>query len=129
MGTRASDVVAYIDETSSFGLKFRIETVGGNSIEVAVSSPRNLCFGMEEKMRFSGGEMVFHRIKIRTEAVNVAEINEEEIRGVVSTPLWSVAEKGVLSGGIYGSPPDGDSETGRCEAIFNFEILGNRVFL
>ncbi len=47
--------------------------------------------------------MVFHRIKIRTEAANVAEINEEEIR-VVSTFLWSVAEKGVLSGGIYGPP-------------------------
>ncbi len=25
------------------------------------------------------------------------------------------------------SPPDGDSEAGRCEAIFNFEILGNSV--
>ncbi len=34
MGKRASDVVAYIDATSNFGLKFRIEIVGGNRIEV-----------------------------------------------------------------------------------------------
>ncbi len=88
MGTRVSDVVAYIDATSSFGLKFRIEIVGGNRIEVAVSSHRNLYFGEEEKMRFSGGEMVFNRMKIRTEAANVAEINEEEIRGVGST--WQI---------------------------------------
>ncbi len=60
MGTRASDVVVYMDATSSFGLKFRIEIVGGNRIEVAVSSHRSLCFGEEEKMRFSGGELVFH---------------------------------------------------------------------
>ncbi len=103
MGTRASDVVAYIDATSSFGLKFRIEIAEGNRIEVAVSSHRNLCLGEGEKMRFSKGEMVFHRMKNRTEATNVAKINEEEIR-VVSTSLWSVAEKGVLSGGIYGPP-------------------------
>ncbi len=64
-------------------LEFRIEIVGGNRVEVAVSSHRILCFGEEEKMRFSGGEMVFHRMKIRTEATNVAEMNEEEIRGVV----------------------------------------------
>ncbi len=55
MGTRASDVVAYIDAKSSFGLKFWIELVGGNRTEVAVSSPKNLCFGEDEKMRFSGG--------------------------------------------------------------------------
>ncbi len=71
--------------------------------------------------------MVFHWMKIRTEAANVAEINEKEIRGVVGTSYWSVAEKGVLSGGIYDYPPDGDSEAGRCEAILNLEILGNSV--
>ncbi len=71
-------------------------------------------------MRFSGGEMVFHRMKIRTEASNVSEINEEEIRGFVRTSLWSAAKKGVVSGGIYGPPPDRDSEAGRCEAIFEF---------
>ncbi len=37
MSTRASDVVAYIDTTSSFELKFRIEIVGGNRIEIAVT--------------------------------------------------------------------------------------------
>ncbi len=71
--------------------------------------------------------MVFHRMKIRTEAANVTEINEKKIRGVVSTSLWSAAEKGILSGGIYGPPADGDSEAGRCIAIYNFEILGNSV--
>ncbi len=64
MGPRASDVVAYKDATSNCGLKFRIEIVEGNRIEFAISSHRNLCFGEEEKMRFSGGEMVFHRMKI-----------------------------------------------------------------
>ncbi len=97
MGTRASD----IDATSSFGLKFRIEIVGGNRIEVAVSSHRNLCFDEEEKMRLSGREMVFHRMKIRTEAANVAEIYEKKIRGVVRTSLWWEARRGVFSGGIY----------------------------
>ncbi len=53
MGTRAGDIVTYIDATSSFGLKFMIEIVVGNRIEVAVRSHRNLCFGEEEKMRFS----------------------------------------------------------------------------
>ncbi len=59
MGMRASDVVAYIDATSSSGLKFRIEIVGGNRIEVGVNSHRNLCFCEEEKLRFSRGGMVF----------------------------------------------------------------------
>ncbi len=35
----------YINTTAGFGFKLRIETVGGNRIEIAVSSPRNLAFG------------------------------------------------------------------------------------
>ncbi len=93
MGTRASDIAAYIDATSSFELKFRIEIIGGNRREVTVSSHRNLCFGEEEEMRFSGGEIVFNRMNIRTEAANIAEINEKKIRGVVRISLWSVAKK------------------------------------
>ena len=52
----------------------RIEIVGGNRKGSAVSVHRHLCFGEEEKMRFRGGEVMFHRLKIRTEATNVAEI-------------------------------------------------------
>ena len=79
VGTRASDVVAYINATSSFGVKSRIEIVGGNRIKIAVSIPRHLRFSEEEKMRFSGGEMVFHRIEIRTKTANVAEVNKEKV--------------------------------------------------
>ena len=39
----------------------RIEKVGGNREGVAVDSNRQLCFSYEEKMRFSGGEMLFYR--------------------------------------------------------------------
>ena len=42
VGTRASDVVACINATSSFGVKSRIEIVGGNRIGAAVSSLRQL---------------------------------------------------------------------------------------
>ncbi len=54
MGTKASNTIAYIDATTSFGVKFRIEKLGGNRIEVHVSSPRNLSFGEEKKVRFRG---------------------------------------------------------------------------
>ncbi len=50
MGTRASNVIAYIDATSSFGVKIRIEKIGLNIIEVAVSSPRNLSFSEENNI-------------------------------------------------------------------------------
>ncbi len=103
--SRTRDVAAYIDATSSFGLKLRIEIIGGNRIEVAVSSPRNLCFGDEEKMRFSGGEMVLHRMKIRTETANVAENYQKKVREFVRTPLRSAAKKEILPGGIFAPPP------------------------
>ncbi len=44
-GMRAKDVVAYVYTTFNFGFKGRIETVGENRIEIAISSPRNLSFG------------------------------------------------------------------------------------
>ena len=37
-------------------------------------------------MRFSGGEMVFHRLETRSKATNIAEINIKSIRGSVKTP-------------------------------------------
>ena len=33
MGTRASDIIAYVDAASSFGMKIRIEKVRGNRVE------------------------------------------------------------------------------------------------
>merc|ERR1712035_255610 len=53
--TRASDVVADIYATASFGLKMSIEKVRGNRKGSAISSHRHLSFGEEKKMRFSGG--------------------------------------------------------------------------
>ena len=60
VSTRASYVVADIDATSSFGMKMRIEKVGGNKKGVTVSCLSHLCFSEEKKMRFRGGEVVFY---------------------------------------------------------------------
>ena len=68
-------VVSDIDATSSFGTKMRIEKVEVNRKGVTVSCLRHLCFSEEKKMRFSGGEVVFYRLKIRSKAANVAEVD------------------------------------------------------
>ena len=36
-------------------------------------------------MRFSRGEVVSYRLKIRSKAANVAEVNEEKVEGDVKT--------------------------------------------
>ena len=105
MGTRASDIIAYVDAASSFGMKIRIEKVRGNRVEITVSSFRNLCFGEEKKVRFRGGEMVFHRMKVGTKATNVAEVNVEKVGGRIKTPLWVVTCSGVRPGEISGPLP------------------------
>merc|ERR1712035_299185 len=84
--TRASDVVADIYATASFGLKMSMEKVGGNRKGPAISSHIHLSFSEEKKMRFSGGEVVFHRLKIRTKTTNVAEVNGETVGGGIKTP-------------------------------------------
>ena len=56
MGTRAS---LFIDTTSSFGTKMRIEKVGRNRKGTTVSCLRHLCFGEEKNMGFSREEVVF----------------------------------------------------------------------
>ncbi|MPC18792.1 hypothetical protein E2C01_011686 [Portunus trituberculatus] len=71
----------------------RIEK-GGNREEATVTCLRQLCFGEEKKMRFSKGEVVFHRLKIRSKTVNVAEVNEEKVEGGVKT-FWVITDKGV----------------------------------
>ena len=76
---RASYVVVYIYATASFGLKMRIEKVGGNREGVAVSRRRHLSFSEEKKMRFSREEVVFYRLEIRCGTANVAEVNTEKV--------------------------------------------------
>ena len=75
VSTRASYVVADIDATSSFGTKMRIEKVGGNRKEVTVSCLRYLCYSVKKKMRFSGGEVLFYRFKIRLKTAYVTEVD------------------------------------------------------
>ena len=38
-----------------------------------------------EKMRFSGGEVVFYRLKIRLNTANIAEVDSENCEGGVRT--------------------------------------------
>ena len=45
-------------------------------------------------MRFIGGEMVFHRLEIRSKATNVAEIESNSVRGSVKTS--EIVSRGVL---------------------------------
>lgn len=44
---------AYVDATSSFGLKFMIELIGGNRVEITIIS-HETCFG-EKEVRFRRG--------------------------------------------------------------------------
>ena len=59
----------------------RIEKVGRNRVVAAVSSLRPLGIGEEKKMRFRGGEVVFHKLIIRYKTTNVAGIDLEKVRG------------------------------------------------
>jgi len=38
-------------------------------------------------VRFGGGEVVFHRMKVRSKTANVAEVDKEKVGGVIKTPL------------------------------------------
>ncbi|MPC60083.1 hypothetical protein E2C01_054119 [Portunus trituberculatus] len=87
-------VIAHIDATSSYGAKMRIEKVGVNREGATVICLKQLCFGEEKKMRCSRGEVVFHRLKIRSKTVNVAEVIEEKVQGGVKT-IWGAKEKAV----------------------------------
>ena len=65
----------------------RIEKVGGNRKRTAVSCHRHLSFGEEEKMRLRGGEVMVHRLEIRSKTANVAEVNIEKVGGSIKTPV------------------------------------------
>ena len=48
-------------------------------------------------MRFSGGEMVFHRLEIKYKVTNVAEVESKSIRGSVKTPkIFSKSKRETL---------------------------------
>lgn len=47
-GTITNDVMAYIDATSGFELKFRIKMIGGNRVEIAFNNCTNLCFSVRK---------------------------------------------------------------------------------
>ncbi len=83
--TRTRNIVAPIYTTASFGLKLRIDKVGGNRERTAVSCHKHLSFNEEEKMRFRGGEVMIHRLEIRSKAANVAEVDIEKVRGSIKT--------------------------------------------
>ena len=55
-------------------------------------------------MRFSVGEMVFHRLIIRSKATNVAEIERKSVRGSVKPPEV-VNTEAVRPGDICGPLP------------------------
>ncbi|MPC53663.1 hypothetical protein E2C01_047561 [Portunus trituberculatus] len=73
--------------TSSFGMKMRIEKVGGNREGATVSCLRQLCVGEEKKMRFSRGEVVFHRLKIRSKTAMLNPALSEEAQPALR--LWT----------------------------------------
>ncbi|MPC15541.1 hypothetical protein E2C01_008337 [Portunus trituberculatus] len=96
----------------------RIEK-GGNKKAATVSCLRLLCFGGEKKMRFSRGEVVFHRLKVRSKTVNVAEVNEEKVEGGV-WHFGSLPEEQSDLGTFLVPSPEEDSEAGLGVAIFQF---------
>ena len=62
---------------------------------------------------------MFHRLEIRSKATNVAEIASKMLEEVSRHPMSSAEEQSDVA--IFVVPsPDGDSEAGCGEAIFNF---------
>ena len=55
-------------------------------------------------MRFSRGEMVFYRLKIRSKATNVAEVEVEKVEGGLKT-LRVDTRRAVRPGDICGPLP------------------------
>ena len=60
-------------------------------------------------MRFSGREMVLHRLEIRSKATNVAEIESKLLEEVSRHPRSSAEGQSDLGTFVVPSP-DGDSE-------------------
>ena len=94
----------------------RIKKVKGNGQRAAVSGHRQLYFIYQEKIRFSGGEMVFHRLEIIFKATNVAE-NKRKILDKVSRHPRSYTEGQSDLGTFLVPSLDRDSEAERGKAI------------
>lgn len=76
----------YVDAISSFILKMWIKGVEGNKEIVIVSYRRHLCFGVEDKMRFSREKEIIYRLKIRSKAAIIVEVKEDEVDEGVKIP-------------------------------------------
>ena len=63
----------------------KIEKVGGNRKGATVNCLRHLCFSEEKNMRFSGGEVVFYKLKIRSKTANVAKVDRGKCEEGVKT--------------------------------------------
>ena len=82
----AREQVMSLRTYTHFGLNMRIEKVGANGERAAVGSHIQLCFSLEKKMRFGGGEMAFHRLEIRSKARNVAEVERKVLEKLSRHP-------------------------------------------
>ena len=78
--------------------------MGGNRKGVTVSCLRHLCFSEEIKIRFSGGEVVFYRLKIKSKTANVAEVDSEKYEGGCQDTRVN-RRRAVQPGDIYGPLP------------------------
>ena len=71
-------------------------------------------------MKFSGEEVVFYRLKIRSKTANAAEVDRKKFKGV-SRHLGSILEEQSDLETFIVFSPEGDSEAGVGVAIFNFK--------
>ena len=53
----------------------RVKKVGGSRIRATISSLKQLGLGEEKKMSFREGEGMFYRLNIKSNPMNVAEID------------------------------------------------------
>ena len=91
-------------------MKFRTEKVLRDKIKVVVSSPRNLSYSKEKKLRYRRGEVMLHRVEIRRVLRMLQKQIEKELEKLSGHPAGS--SPGVGSGlwiflVLF---PDGDSE-------------------
>lgn len=90
-------------------MKIKIEKIEGNRKEATVRGIRNQSFGEEIKMEFSGKEVVFYRLKIRSLTVNVTKVKEEPVEGL-SSHLGSILKEYL---GVFMIPShEGGFDTG-----------------
>lgn len=80
----ASDIIVHIDAASSFGLKFRIENVGGSRREMTVSTLKTCIFVRKRRWGF-WGEM-FQMLEIREKILH---------KVMVIVPRYESADQGL----------------------------------